>query len=743
MGPVGERFELLRELGRGSYGEAHLARDATSGLHVVVKLLHARLLDQGTALERFRREVRALAKLNHPNVVQLVATGTCRRRRQPYYAMTWSPGLPLDRVLEQHGRLAPDLALRLTDQLLSALEAAAAIGVVHRDLKPGNLIVESLGDGDERLLVIDFGLAKHLADDVDEELTGKRPVGTPTFMAPEQCKGDAVSSATDVYAVACILVMLLTGRPPFVGDTPLVLLASHVHEDAPRLDALLPGAPAPLVAAVAAALRKEPGERPSATELRRALRRIDPRTLPAGAPGAARPRAPAEPTLLPEYGRPARATSEPTLLPEYGRAGRAARSGADAASRREDPTLVDASELAALRPRARGAPPAVPSIGGRDAQSMGSGRARRRDAHGDLAPPTGGSPPASSSAAISRTGASPPASSAAISRTGGSPPASSSAAISRTGGSPPASSSAAISRTGGSPPASSSAAISRTGGSPPASSSAAISRTGGSPPASSSAAISRTGGSPPASSSAAISRTGSSSGASAVDAAPPCPRARLALLGAIDDRRWVLLATPRLRIGHARKDGGRTNDLALGARAERPAKLAQAHASLAVRDEVALVSDDGGGVRVDGVAIAPGRAVALRDRFELDLGGAVRLRGQVLRESSGPSGGAGRLVAVRLERPADPSLSWVLVALGADVGAGDGDALVIPGAPATSARVSVRAGRFLVVAPRVGAPLAVGGRAVPAGSRQPLAPGDVLGVGAARLRFGLEVDDDA
>jgi len=272
MAPVDGRFVLERLLGRGSYGEVHLARD-DDGSAVVVKLLHARLAADPEAAERFRREVRALERLAHPHVVPLLTHGVCAARGQPYYVMPWSPGASLHDLLRAEGPLPAARAARLVDQLLDALELAHGQGVLHRDLKPNNLLVERPGAPDEHLLVFDWGLSKHLAggEETRAGLTGELALGTPAYMAPEQCQGLAVTPRTDVYAVGCLLFQALAGAPPFDGE-PMALLRQQVVDPPPRLDEVAPGAPPALAALVARCLAKRSEERLDAAACREALR---------------------------------------------------------------------------------------------------------------------------------------------------------------------------------------------------------------------------------------------------------------------------------------------------------------------------------------------------------------------------------------------------------------------------------------------------------------------------------------
>jgi serine/threonine protein kinase len=272
MGAVGGRYELTRLLGRGGAGEAWLAKDLREGAPVVVKLLRLGRASSARDLERFRREVLALRKLAHPHVVEFLDAGTCSERSQPYYVMRWSPGVTLAELLRS-GHLGLQRALRLVDQLLSALEFGHSQGVLHRDLKPGNLLVEEAGTPRERLRLLDFGLAKHLSggDRTLEQLTHEGGMGTPLYLAPEQCLARPTGPRTDVYAVGCLLLTLLSGRPPFEGENASQVLVGHCRKPPPRLDERVPGAPAGLAEVVDRCLAKTPEERPSAVELRALL----------------------------------------------------------------------------------------------------------------------------------------------------------------------------------------------------------------------------------------------------------------------------------------------------------------------------------------------------------------------------------------------------------------------------------------------------------------------------------------
>jgi len=275
--PVDGRFELEELLGKGAFGAAWKARDR-DGTAVVVKLLHARLSAATDVVERFRREVRALERIDHPGSVRLVAAGVCPERQQPYYATEWVEGETLRDVLVRDGRLPLERALRIAEQIADLLVAAHAAGILHRDLKPANVIVEGAGGPRERARVIDFGLAKLAAggERTMAELTGQAAIGTPRYMSPEQCVGEPVGAGTDVYALGCVLMECLSGAAPFERKSVRGFVMAHLREPPPPLAERWPEAPEELTRLVDRCLAKDPRERPSAAEVRDALRALQP-----------------------------------------------------------------------------------------------------------------------------------------------------------------------------------------------------------------------------------------------------------------------------------------------------------------------------------------------------------------------------------------------------------------------------------------------------------------------------------
>ncbi len=250
-----ERYEILSLLGRGGMGAIYRARDRATGEVVAVKVL---LENHASSAERFAREAAVLAGLDHPGIVRYGTHGMTRAG-EPYLAMEWLDGESLSGRLAR-GVLSVDETMTLAAQVAEALGAAHARGVVHRDLKPSNLF---LVDRDiAQVKVLDFGLAQ-LGGAARMTKTGAL-LGTPGYMAPEQARNEAsVLPAADIFALGCVLFEALAGRPAFEGPNAMAILAKLIFDEAPRLDAHCPDAPAALAALIARMLAKDPTGRPA------------------------------------------------------------------------------------------------------------------------------------------------------------------------------------------------------------------------------------------------------------------------------------------------------------------------------------------------------------------------------------------------------------------------------------------------------------------------------------------------
>ncbi|SDS90656.1 serine/threonine-protein kinase [Actinopolymorpha singaporensis] len=258
------RYRLEELLSRGGMGEVWRAHDSTLGRPVAVKLLHAGVTEAGDR-ERFVREARAAAQLSHRNVVAVFDVGEWSGR--PFLVMELLDGRTLAAILAARGPLPPDDVRDLGAQAAAGLHAAHQAGVVHRDVKPSNLVRTQDGS----LKVVDFGIARVL-DEASTRLTRTGTiVGTASYLAPEQVRGRSADARSDLYALGCVLYQLLTGRTPFVGGSTEVVYG-HLHTAPTPPSRLRPGVPEDLDELVLSLLAKEPADRPAdAAAVRAAL----------------------------------------------------------------------------------------------------------------------------------------------------------------------------------------------------------------------------------------------------------------------------------------------------------------------------------------------------------------------------------------------------------------------------------------------------------------------------------------
>jgi serine/threonine-protein kinase len=229
---LGNRYEVGDLLGRGGMAEVHLGRDTRLGRTVAIKLLRVDLARDPTFQARFRREAQSAAALNHPAIVAVYDTGeetitdhTGTATALPFIVMEFIEGRTLRELLD--GRpLDPGQALEVTAGVLSALEYSHRSGIVHRDIKPGNVMVTPTGE----VKVMDFGIARALADASVTMTATQAVIGTAQYLSPEQARGETVDARSDLYSAGCLLFELLTGRPPFVADSPVAVAYQHVRE---------------------------------------------------------------------------------------------------------------------------------------------------------------------------------------------------------------------------------------------------------------------------------------------------------------------------------------------------------------------------------------------------------------------------------------------------------------------------------------------------------------------------------
>lgn len=225
-------FKVIGVLGKGAMGEVYEGVDEGLGRRVAVKILGAKHRESNEFKTRFLREGRALASMNHPNIVQIYAIGEHERR--PYLAMEYLDGEDLGQALKKKGPIHPGDAAESIRQSAIGLREAQRAGVVHRDVKPSNLVVTSEG----KVKVTDFGLAKALQEDLSITATGVF-VGTPDYLAPEQAMGEEVDARADVYALGCSLFHMCSGHPPFrkggQDDHYTAVVRRHLKSERPQL----------------------------------------------------------------------------------------------------------------------------------------------------------------------------------------------------------------------------------------------------------------------------------------------------------------------------------------------------------------------------------------------------------------------------------------------------------------------------------------------------------------------------
>ncbi|MEW1698157.1 protein kinase [Streptomyces sp. NPDC091278] len=282
---AGGRYQLRDLLGEGGMASVYLAYDSALDRQVAIKTLHTELGREQSFRERFRREAQAVAKLSHTNIVSVFDTGedTLDGAVMPYIVMEYVEGQPLGSVLaddvRQYGAMPADKALRVTADVLAALEVSHEMGLVHRDIKPGNVMTTRRGV----VKVMDFGIARAMQSGVTSMTQTGMVVGTPQYLSPEQALGRPVDARSDLYSVGIMLFQLLTGRLPFDADSPLAIAYAHVQEEPVAPSSVNRAVTPAMDALVARALRKNPNERfPSAAAMRDECLRV----LAAGRTGA-------------------------------------------------------------------------------------------------------------------------------------------------------------------------------------------------------------------------------------------------------------------------------------------------------------------------------------------------------------------------------------------------------------------------------------------------------------------------
>ncbi|SDS86231.1 serine/threonine protein kinase [Nocardioides scoriae] len=259
---IGGRYEIGELLGRGGMAEVRKGTDIRLGRTVAVKRLRTDLASDSTFQARFRREAQSAASLNDPSIVSVYDTGEEMATdgsnvAQPYIVMEYVAGRTLRDVIRDGRKILPERALEITSGVLRALDYSHRAGIIHRDIKPGNVMLTPAGN----VKVMDFGIARAVSDASSTMTQTAAVVGTAQYLSPEQARGETVDSRSDVYSTGCLLYELLTGRPPFVGDSPVSVAYQHVREPAQPPSSLDEDLTPEIDAIVMKALAKDVDER--------------------------------------------------------------------------------------------------------------------------------------------------------------------------------------------------------------------------------------------------------------------------------------------------------------------------------------------------------------------------------------------------------------------------------------------------------------------------------------------------
>jgi serine/threonine protein kinase len=306
---VGGRYQLGEVIGRGGMAEVLHGTDVRLGRDVAVKVLREDLARDPSFQTRFRREAQSAASLDAPTIVAVYDTGE-DDRGVPWIVMEYVDGRTLRDILTTEGRLLPQRALEVTADVCTALQAAHAAGMVHRDIKPANVMLTSRGE----VKVMDFGIARAAAGNESTMTRTESVIGTAAYLSPEQARGEHVDARSDIYSTGCLLYELVTGAPPFVGDSPVAVAYQHVREDPVPPSEYDPSLSKDVDAVVLKAMAKNPANRyQSADEMREDLLRAV-----AGQPVEATPVLLADSAAAQEWAAPRRERSHRLVYGVFG-----------------------------------------------------------------------------------------------------------------------------------------------------------------------------------------------------------------------------------------------------------------------------------------------------------------------------------------------------------------------------------------------------------------------------------------
>jgi serine/threonine-protein kinase len=316
-------YRLDRLLGQGTFGDVYAAAHVESGQQVAIKLLLDAFCSDAQLVARFTAEARAVSRVRHPAIVEIYSFGLLEGGRH-YLVMELLHGESLGQRLVREPRLSIAEACSILERVAAALDAAHSAGVVHRDLKPDNIFLARDAAGSVAPRLVDFGVAKLVDDDMGMKTATGAVIGTPRYMSPEQCRGKRVDHRADIYALGVLAQVMLTGKPPFSGETAVDLLLLHTTEPPPPMSRVCPDLPTELDAPVLAMLAKKPADRPASAgaavaalveRARAASRDAAPRdTVRLAAPDATRPSEVATARTLVAADAPAAQASPATLV---------------------------------------------------------------------------------------------------------------------------------------------------------------------------------------------------------------------------------------------------------------------------------------------------------------------------------------------------------------------------------------------------------------------------------------------
>src|SRR6478672_1342336 len=268
---LADRYHILKRIGEGGMGRVYLGEHGKKNRECAIKVMSPALVNDSESASRFAREASSAARIIHPNVAAVFDYG--ESEGLIYLVMEYVDGQPLSRILAREAPLSVERALDLARQIADGLGAAHELGIVHRDLKPDNILVSRNKAGKEVAKVVDFGIAKAIQENAGDALTRTGLViGTPEFMSPEQLLGDPIDARSDLYALGCIMHLMLTASPPFAAPTREQMIKRRLSEEAPHIQQLDPGLPDSLDRIVNRLLARSPADRyGSASEVRDAL----------------------------------------------------------------------------------------------------------------------------------------------------------------------------------------------------------------------------------------------------------------------------------------------------------------------------------------------------------------------------------------------------------------------------------------------------------------------------------------